>query len=113
MHMKTRLQLHVSLSLFFLTLGLITSVPAQRRQLQTSIPSATLLPIIRAEDERRWDGDLRYLLTRANPTVRGRAALAAGRIGNEGALAELVNILQRDKDSDVRALAAFAIGEIE
>src|SRR6476659_5696123 len=87
------------------------SLPAQTRQ--HSIPQTTLLRIVKAEDERRWDGDLRSLLTSSSSVVRSRAALAAGRIGNEGALAELSSMLQQDKDSAVRAMAAFAIGEIE
>jgi cyclophilin family peptidyl-prolyl cis-trans isomerase/HEAT repeat protein len=52
-------------------------------------------------------------MTSANADVRRRAALAAGRIGNPGALAELTNILANDRESQVRAMAAFAIGEIE
>jgi cyclophilin family peptidyl-prolyl cis-trans isomerase/HEAT repeat protein len=77
------------------------------------IPRSTLLKIVKAEDERRWDGDLRILLTHQNAAVRSRAALAAGRIGNEGALAELSNMLANDQDQKVRAMAAFAIGEVE
>jgi len=42
-----------------------------------------------------------------------RAALAAGRIGNEGSLAELSNLLGHDEDQAVREMAAFAIGEVE
>ena len=56
---------------------------------------------------------MRTLLTNSNAAVRTRAALAAGRIGNEGALAELANMFRQDKDPAVRAMAAFAIGEIE
>jgi cyclophilin family peptidyl-prolyl cis-trans isomerase/HEAT repeat protein len=78
------------------------------------VPEETLLRIIEAEDERRWDeSDLGRLLTDANPAVRRRAALAAGRIGDEGAVAPLASLLRADRDESVRAMAAFAIGEIE
>jgi cyclophilin family peptidyl-prolyl cis-trans isomerase/HEAT repeat protein len=45
--------------------------------------------------------------------VRKRAALAAGRIGDEGAVRSLTYVLERDTDTSVRAMAAFALGEIE
>lgn len=77
------------------------------------IPPATSIRILKAEDERRWDNDLRELLSHANPAIRKRAALAAGRIGNEESLSTLGNLLQEEKDADVRAMAAFAIGEVE
>jgi cyclophilin family peptidyl-prolyl cis-trans isomerase/HEAT repeat protein len=72
-----------------------------------------LLRILRAEDERRWDDDLRSLFRARNAAVRARAALAAGRIGNEDAVTELITLLQHDDESEVRATAAFALGEIE
>jgi len=72
-----------------------------------------LLRIVRAEDERRWDDDLRTLFSARNAAVRSRAALAAGRIGNEAAVADLVHLLEKDDETTVRAMAAFALGEIE
>ncbi|MDQ5847039.1 MAG: peptidylprolyl isomerase [Acidobacteriota bacterium] len=97
---------------------LATTVSAQDRKLQnptsfTSVPKNLLLQIVRAEDERRWDNDVRNLLSARSAVVRSRAALAAGRIGNENALADLIRLLQRDDEQEVRAMAAFAIGEIE
>jgi cyclophilin family peptidyl-prolyl cis-trans isomerase len=78
------------------------------------VSQETLLQIIEAEDERRWDAsELGKLLNDANPAVRRRAALAAGRIGDEGAVAPLVAALRADADESVRAMAAFALGEIE
>lgn len=71
------------------------------------------LQIVRAEDERRWDSDLRDLFKARNANVRSRAALAAGRIGNEQAVADLITLLQRDDEPEVRAMAAFALGETE
>ena len=70
------------------------------------------LRILKAEDERRWNADLKELLSNSNAAVRKRAALAAGRIGNEDSVAALANLLQ-DKQVDVRAMAAFALGEVE
>jgi len=77
------------------------------------VPKILLLRIIRAEDERRWDDDLRSLFSARNANVRARAALAAGRIGNEDAVDDLIRSLQHDDESEVRAMAAFALGEIE
>ena len=53
------------------------------------------------------------LLANPSPAVRKRAALAAGRIGDEGAVKSLSYVLERDSDTSVRAMAAFALGEIE
>jgi len=69
--------------------------------------------ILQAEDERRWSNDLMQLLSNQSPVVRKRAALAAGRIGDEGAVKSLTYVLERDADTSVRAMAAFALGEIE
>jgi cyclophilin family peptidyl-prolyl cis-trans isomerase/HEAT repeat protein len=78
------------------------------------VPQETLLRIMAAEDERRWDeADLGALLKDASARVRARAALAAGRIGDEGAVAPLAALLNADRDLTVRATAAFALGEIE
>lgn len=77
------------------------------------VPKILLLQIVRAEDERRWDNDLRSLFSARNAAVRSRAALAAGRIGNEDAVTALTPLLQRDDEPEVRAMAAFALGEIE
>ena len=77
------------------------------------VPQSVLLQIIRAEDERRWDDGLKALLASTDPKVRKRAVLAAGRIGNEGAVPVLAELLLQDRDTDVRQMTAFALGEIE
>jgi cyclophilin family peptidyl-prolyl cis-trans isomerase/HEAT repeat protein len=92
--------------------------PQRRRGLQNPtsggpVPKILLLRILRAEDERRWDNDLRDLFSARNANVRERAALAAGRIGNEVAVPELIRLLQHDDEPSVREMAAFALGEIE
>ena len=78
----------------------------------SSVPEI-LLRIVRAEDERRWDARPEGLLSDRNPAVRARAAMAAGRIGDERAVPNLVSLLQRDQDGNVRVMAAFALGETE
>jgi cyclophilin family peptidyl-prolyl cis-trans isomerase/HEAT repeat protein len=103
--------MQIILALLFLALA--SHSDAQSQTPSQSIPHSILLRIVKAEDERRWDGDIRHLMTSPSAAVRTRAALAAGRIGNEGALAELANMLRQDKDPAVRQMAAFAIGEIE
>jgi len=81
---------------------------------RASVPTEILLQIIEAEDERRWDeSDLGVRLKDANAAVRRRAALAAGRIGDERAVAALASLLRSDADAGVREMAAFALGEIE
>ena len=100
------------LSSLLLAFAFATTLQAQTQRRRT-IPSATLLRIVKAEDERRWDGDLRSLLSDPNPAIRARAALATGRIGEQGALPELARLLAQDKDQNIRAIAAFGIGEVE
>jgi cyclophilin family peptidyl-prolyl cis-trans isomerase/HEAT repeat protein len=100
-----------------IALGCIVFSPAVLAQnrstsAQPVVPRNVLLRIIKAEDERRWDDDLRGLLTHDNAAVRSRAALAAGRIGNESAVPDLIKLLKAGTQQ-VRAMAAFALGEIE
>jgi cyclophilin family peptidyl-prolyl cis-trans isomerase/HEAT repeat protein len=77
------------------------------------IPSPILIQIIRSEDQRRWDNELKTLLTNSNPAIRGRAALATGRIGSEDSVPALVKLLSDDTSPDVRDTAAFAHGVVE
>ena len=91
----------------------VSSITFAQRRTPKSVPPATLLVITKAEDERRWDDDLRKLFSDPNPVIRRRAALAAGRIGNEDSIGALSGLLEKDTDPDVRSMAAFAIGEIE
>src|SRR5260370_36234628 len=95
---------------------LLTTAFAQNRpraKTSTAIPTNTLLQIVRAEDQRRWDDKLRSLLADKDPKVRKRAALAAGRIGEERAVLPLIDLLKNDTDLDAQQMAAFALGEIE
>ncbi len=79
----------------------------------SSISQETMLRIVQAEDERRWDNNLSILLSEPNAAIRQRAALAAGRIGDEGAVPMLADLLAKDQNEDVRQIASFALGEIE
>jgi HEAT repeat protein len=63
-------------------LVLASTVLAQTRLVHQPI----VVTIMQAEDERRWSNDLMQLLANQSPVVRKRAALAAGRIGDEGAV---------------------------
>ena len=81
-------------------------------QIFAQIPTATLVNIVRAEDERRYDKTLEDSLKSPDEKIRLRAALAAGRIGDERAIPTLISLLEKDAGA-VRAMAAFALGEIE
>jgi cyclophilin family peptidyl-prolyl cis-trans isomerase/HEAT repeat protein len=89
----------------FVFLALASPAFAQKQSIAVTI--------IQAEDERHWSDDLMQLLANQSPAVRKRAALAAGRIGDEGAVKPLSEMLGHDTDNSVRATAAFALGEIE
>ncbi len=99
------------LGVILLTTGFAQNRP--RATTSTAIPANTLLRIIRAEDQRRWDEKLKSLLSNKDPRVRKRAALAAGRIGDERAVLPLIDLLKKDTDLDAQQMAAFALGEIE
>jgi cyclophilin family peptidyl-prolyl cis-trans isomerase/HEAT repeat protein len=73
----------------------------------------TFIRIAKAEDELRFDETLQNILEKGNPFERERAALAAGRIGDEDAIPLLAKLLENDVSAKVRETAAFALGEIE
>jgi cyclophilin family peptidyl-prolyl cis-trans isomerase/HEAT repeat protein len=80
----------------------------------TGLPADVLIPIIQAEDNRQWNAaTMEKFLTDADPRIRARAALAAGRIGEESEIPRLAELLSKDTAESVAATAAFAIGEIE
>ncbi len=89
----------------FLLLALTVAASAQ-------VPTNIAVQIVRAEDSRRYDNTLIDLMKDTNPAVRARAALAAGRIGEEKAVDDLAELLS-DSSADVAASAVFALGEIE
>ncbi len=66
--------------------------------------------ILACEDRRSLgDGELDRYLSDPDPGVRRRAALAAGRIGDPGALPTLIQRMN-DAEPEVRQMAAFAMG---
>ncbi len=107
----------------FLSVCCVVEVAAQKRAATPKeqpgpraarVSEEVLLRVVRAEDERRWeDADLGALFADKSAAVRGRAALAAGRIGDEAAVPRLSTLLRVDRAEGVRAMAAFALGEIE
>ncbi len=79
---------------------------------RAQIADSVLLDIVKAEDALRFDGVLIKYLGYRSPEVRARAALAAGRIGDERAVRYLIPMVN-DKAAAVSGTAMFAIGEIE
>jgi cyclophilin family peptidyl-prolyl cis-trans isomerase/HEAT repeat protein len=92
-----------------LLLVFVFSVPVASAQ----IPVDVAVQIVRAEDARAYDKTLENLMTSPDEKIRTRAALAAGRIGSEAAIPVLASLLEKDRSEQVRAMAAFALGEIE
>jgi len=72
----------------------------------TSDPAVAILRL----EDRREATPLIPFLTSADPTVRARAIVAAGRIGDPMFIPPLGRILSRDPNATVRANAAFALG---
>lgn len=96
--------------LVLLSFAFSFSVKAQKK---LQIPLSVQIQILKAEDERRFDDALKKLLSDKNPSIRKRAVLAAGRIGDEKAVEPLITLLKNDKDTEARAMAVFALGETE
>jgi cyclophilin family peptidyl-prolyl cis-trans isomerase/HEAT repeat protein len=80
----------------------------------TGLPADVLVPIIEAEDKRQWNAAaMEKFLVHTDAKIRARAALAAGRIGEESEIPRLAELIGKDTAEVVAAAAAFAIGEIE
>lgn len=75
------------------------------------VPDDLHLQIVNAEDSRDA-APVIAMFTNVNSATRYRAALAAGRIGDDSAIPGLTALLS-DDELEVRAMAAFAIGEVE
>ncbi len=72
----------------------------------------TAAAILAAEDRRELTAALDTATRSADHAVRGRAALATGRVGLPAAYPRLLELV-RDGRPEVRALAAFALGLLE
>ena len=96
-----------------------TTVPNRKPALKRDRTQRTLYPkIIQHEDERTVTNDLIEMTLPPHGGVRRRAILALGRIGYPSGLAQLIDILNSDKnpenrDPEMRALAAFSLGQIQ
>ncbi|CAN5320029.1 hypothetical protein BH10ACI2_BH10ACI2_07440 [soil metagenome] len=76
------------------------------------VPDADIIRLVKAEDARDAAPAI-AMLNNVNPAVRYRAALAAGRIGDDKAIDGLMALLSDSSSVEVPMMAAFAIGEIE
>ena len=95
----------LALSLLLVLLSLTTAY--------SQIPTNIGIQILKAEDERRYDSVLENLMRSPDAAIRVRAALAAGRVGDERAVPALSVLLELDQPDQVQEMAAFALGEIE
>lgn len=84
-----------------------------QRSINVSAAEVDLLAdLMRREDNRQYDSTAFHgFLTQPSDVVRTFAVRALGRIGNRSASGQLVNALN-DASEDVRADAAFALGEL-
>src|SRR2546422_10236739 len=98
---------------FACSLALLLVAPRAPAQQPDEVLVAELARVLAAADARAFGAAmLRNALGHAQPTVRRQAALAAGRIGDPGAVDLLVAAL-RDSDRAVQAAAAFALGMLK
>lgn len=96
------------MKLYLFLLLILLSLVSGFGQIRTAIH----IKILMAEDARRYDKILENLLKDPHYDVRTRAALAAGRIGDEAAIPALLPLLEKGTAKE-REMAAFALGEIE
>ncbi len=94
-----------------------TTVPQRRPSLKRDRTLQIVLPkILQNEDERTPSNELIDLMSPLNTNngaARRRAILALGRIGYTSAVPALTEVLKIDRSPEMRALAAFSLGEIE
>ncbi|PYS87941.1 MAG: hypothetical protein DMF62_11025, partial [Acidobacteria bacterium] len=81
--------------------------------IDAQMPVNVGIQILKAEDARRYDDVLEKLMRSPNASIRNRAVLAAGRVGDERAIDWLLKTLQQGPGDETRRMAAFALGEIE
>lgn len=89
-------------------------VPDQKPTLRRDRTQKVLYPkIVQCEDERTITPELLDMLNFSHGGARKRAILAIGRIGYPSAINALIDVLNNDRNEEIRALAAFSLGEIE
>jgi len=76
-----------------------------------ALPRATARAIAIAEDQRRWDQELKGFLADPAPAVRARAVLAVGRLQDSTSVPDVLPLLG-DTSPEVRREAVFALGQI-
>jgi len=102
----------IYLSLIVFAVG--ASADERPKGSNTAMPRSIHARIIQLEDERNLNGDeLTGLLKHRSAAVRGRAALAIGRIGDKRGTDALIAMLEHEESEPARAMAAFALGEME
>ncbi len=94
-----------------LALSCVSNLHAQRSDIDEK-SRASVLSIMQAEDELRFDETIESYLKGSETSLRIRAALAAGRIGDPKAI-PLLSALLVDSNAELAQMAAFALGEIE
>ena len=91
-----------------------TTVPDRKPSLRRDRTLKTVFPkIVQFEDERTVHNDLIDMLNYSHGGARRRAILALGRIGYPSGVAPLIDVMNTDRNAEMRALAAFSLGEIE
>jgi cyclophilin family peptidyl-prolyl cis-trans isomerase/HEAT repeat protein len=117
-----RMRIHIASALFIVFLlpavsaaqAPPTTVPDRKPTLRRDRTLKTVFPkIIQFEDERIVHNDLTDMLNYSHGGARRRAILALGRIGYPSGVAPLLDVLNNDRIPEMRALAAFSLGEIE
>src|SRR5215510_788041 len=102
----------ICLSLIVFTVG--AAAGGRPKRTGAAIPPNIHSRIIQLEDERNLNGDeLTGLLKHRSAAVRERAALAICRIGAKRGTDTLIAMLEHERNEPARAMAAFALGEME
>ncbi|MEW6209226.1 MAG: HEAT repeat domain-containing protein [Acidobacteriota bacterium] len=91
-----------------------TVPPSSKPTLRRDRTQRVLYPkIIQFEDERTVSNELINMLKLSHGGVKKRAIIALARIGYPSAVTALIEVLSGDRSPEMRALAAFALGETE
>jgi cyclophilin family peptidyl-prolyl cis-trans isomerase/HEAT repeat protein len=91
-----------------------TVPPSSKPALRRDRTQRVLYPkIIQYEDERIVSTELLSMLKLSHGGVKKRAIMALARIGYPSSVIALIEVLTSDRNAEMRALAAFALGETE